>query len=179
MCLGNQHMFLSITNFQEPGVSQHEPRRQHQEREVNGEAPFPSLSDKRRHSEVGATMQPLFPNRSSMNRARAGEPLRVGRPCTVRRGLCADPGAPLPFRMERGPATCISARTEAEKQIDGHGQGEMGDGGEGWTLPWTPGIEFDSVNTWSKVLLVQGSARPWSWSAWIQTPALPAASHVT
>lgn len=39
--------FLSITNFQEPGVSQHERGRRRQE--TGGElAPFPSLSDTKR-----------------------------------------------------------------------------------------------------------------------------------
>lgn len=35
MCLGNRQMFLSITNFREIGISQHEPGGQGQEREVN------------------------------------------------------------------------------------------------------------------------------------------------
>lgn len=35
VCLGNQQMFLSITNFRETGVSQHEPGGQGQESEVS------------------------------------------------------------------------------------------------------------------------------------------------
>lgn len=76
MCALETNTFLSITNYQELGVSQHESRRQRQEREVS-RASFPSLSDKEPHSVVGATMGPLFPI-APQRTGRVLERLRVG-----------------------------------------------------------------------------------------------------